>query len=94
MSAHDLRRGRDVLVREGTPGTVTDPEGWVGTYTVEFKPFDAADTRVTIRGLIESDLRSVMVRTRCTDVARIVPIGGPGETHTVLTLGLNDVQAR
>ena len=61
MSAHDLRRGRDVLVREGTPGRVTDPEGWMGTYTVDFRPFDAADTRVTIRGLIESDLRSVMV---------------------------------
>ena len=31
------------------------------TFTVEFRPTDAADTRVTIRGLIQTDLRSVMV---------------------------------
>ena len=61
MSAHDLRRGRDILIRQGTPGRVTDPEGWMGTYTVEFRPFDAADTRVVVRGLIQSDLSSVVI---------------------------------
>jgi len=61
MLAHDLQRGRDIVIRQGTPGTVTDPCGWLGTYTVEFRPNDAADTRVTVRGLIQSDLRSVMI---------------------------------
>jgi len=61
MSAHDLQRGRDIVVRQGTPGRVTDPRGWLGTYTVEFRPTDAADNRVTIRGLIQTDLRSVMI---------------------------------
>jgi hypothetical protein len=61
MSAHDLQRGRDIIIRQGTPGRVTDPRGWMGTYTVEFRPADAADTRITIRGLTQSDLRSVMI---------------------------------
>ena len=59
--AHDLQRGRDIVIRQGTPGRVTDPRGWMGTYTVEFRPADAADTWVTVRGLIQSDLRSVMI---------------------------------
>ena len=64
MLAHDLRRGRDIVIRQGTPGKVTDPCGWLGTYTVEFRPVDAADTRITIRGLIQSDLRSVIIPTQ------------------------------
>ena len=64
MSAHDLQRGRDIVIRQGTPGRVIDPRGWMGTYTVEFRPADAADTRVTVRGLIPSDLRSVMIPTQ------------------------------
>ena len=61
MSAHDLKRGQDILIRQGTPGRVTDPRGWLGTYTVEFRPTNAVDTRVTIQGLILSDLRQVVI---------------------------------
>ena len=61
MSAHDLKRGRDIIIRQGTPGRITDPCGWLGTFTVEFRPTDAADTWVTVRGLVQSDLRVVMI---------------------------------
>jgi len=68
--AHDLSRGRDIIIRQGTPGKVTDPCGWLGTYTVEFRPADAADTRITIRGLIQNDLRSVIVTTQAARQGR------------------------
>jgi len=57
VASHDLRRGRDVLIRNGTPGVIKKA-GWLGLYTVEFRPVDDVDTRVTVRGLRVRDLRT------------------------------------
>lgn len=55
IAARDLRRGRDILIRSGTPGVVTRL-GFMGFYTVEFRPVDDVDTRVSVRGLRNRDL--------------------------------------
>jgi hypothetical protein len=55
-AARDLKRGRDVTIRKGTPGAVTRSNRWFGLHTVEFRPVDDVDTRVTVRGLRERDL--------------------------------------
>jgi len=57
-AARDLKRGRDVLIRQGTPGVVTRAR-WLALYTVEFRPVDDVDTRVTVRGLRSRDLRPI-----------------------------------
>ena len=54
IAARDLHRGRDVLIRRGTPGVIKGAL-WV-VYTVEFRPVDDVDTRVTVRGLRGRDL--------------------------------------
>jgi len=56
IAARDLKRGRDVTIRRGTPGAVTRANRWFGLHTVEFRPVDDVDTRVTVRGLKERDL--------------------------------------
>ena len=55
VAARDLHRGRDVLIRRGTPGAIKRAL-WV-VYTVEFRLVDDVDTRVTVRGLRSRDLR-------------------------------------
>jgi hypothetical protein len=57
---HDIRRGRQVVVKHGSPGKVVDAHPtWSGTtYTVEFAPKGKkhrGDT-VTVMGVAESDL--------------------------------------
>jgi hypothetical protein len=54
LSRRDLRRGRDVLIRRGTPGVIKQVF-WI-LYTVEFRLVDDVDTLVTIRGLRNRDL--------------------------------------
>jgi hypothetical protein len=54
VAARDLHRGRDVLIRRGTPGVIKRAL-WV-VHTVEFRPVDDVDTWVTVRGLRGRDL--------------------------------------
>jgi hypothetical protein len=54
IAARDLHRGRDVLIRRGTPGVIKRAF-WI-LYTVEFRLVDDVDTRVTVRGLRAGDL--------------------------------------
>jgi len=60
VASRDLKRGRDVLIRTGTPGVIKKA-GWPGLYTVEFRLVDDVDTRVTVRGLRVRDLRPNVV---------------------------------
>ena len=57
VAARELRRGAGVVIRNGTPGTVIDHMAWLGRYSVEFRPCDAGETRVTVNDLIKSDFR-------------------------------------
>jgi hypothetical protein len=43
-AAHDIQRGRTIVVQNGAPGTVVNTRpGWSDTtYTVEFTPFAGA----------------------------------------------------
>src|SRR6478609_1608124 len=54
VAARDLHRGRDIVIRRGTPGVITRAV-WV-LYTVQFRPVDDIDTLVTVRGLRNRDL--------------------------------------
>jgi hypothetical protein len=58
MAARDLKRGRDILIRRGTPGAVKSAY-WLALYTVEFRPNDDVDTRVKVRGLRSHDLTPI-----------------------------------
>jgi hypothetical protein len=54
VAARDLHRGRDILIRRGTPGVIT--RAFRILYTVQFRPTDDVDTLVTVRGLRNRDL--------------------------------------
>ena len=54
VAARDLHRGRDIVIRRGTPGVITRAV-WV-LYTVQFRPVDDIDALVTVRGLRNRDL--------------------------------------
>jgi len=56
-AAHDIQRGRTIVVQNGAPGTVVNTRpGWSDTtYTVEFTEF--AGAKVTLVGLTMGDVQ-------------------------------------
>jgi len=56
-AAHDIQRGRSIVVHHGVPGTVVNTRpGWSDTtYTVEFTP--NAGATVTLVGLTIGDVQ-------------------------------------
>ncbi len=58
IATHDIRRGAGILVRNGTPGEITETDGATPCeYTVRFRPPEARGDVVTVDHLTRTDLR-------------------------------------